>query len=25
RQVDVLAGLGAMSDKFGKSSDKLTF
>ncbi|EPA3989513.1 TPA: DNA-binding protein, partial [Escherichia coli] len=24
RQVDVLAGLGAMSDKFGKSSDKLT-
>ncbi|MGE1777127.1 replication protein [Escherichia coli] len=25
RQVDVLAGLGAMSDKFGKSSNKLTF
>ncbi|HAX3110454.1 TPA: DNA-binding protein [Escherichia coli] len=25
RQVDVLSGLGAMSDKFGKSSDKLTF
>ncbi|EJY6244173.1 helix-turn-helix domain-containing protein [Escherichia coli] len=25
RQVDVLAGLGAMSDKFGKSSDNLTF
>ncbi|HHZ5632498.1 TPA: helix-turn-helix domain-containing protein [Escherichia coli] len=25
RQVDVLAGLGAMSDKFGKSSEKLTF
>ncbi|EKT4870806.1 replication protein, partial [Escherichia coli] len=23
--VDVLSGLGAMSDKFGKSSDKLTF
>ncbi|HAM3531456.1 TPA: helix-turn-helix domain-containing protein [Escherichia coli] len=25
RQVDVLSGLGAMSDKFGNSSDKLTF
>ncbi|MEB0966124.1 replication protein [Citrobacter braakii] len=25
RQVDVLSGLGAMSDKFGKSSNKLTF
>ncbi|HHL6610252.1 TPA: replication protein, partial [Escherichia coli] len=25
RQVDVLAGLGAMSDKYGKSSNKLTF
>lgn len=25
RQVDVLAGPGAMSDKFGKSSNKLTF
>ncbi|EEX2897730.1 TPA: helix-turn-helix domain-containing protein [Escherichia coli] len=25
RQVDVLSGLGAMSDEFGKSSDNLTF
>ncbi|PDV74033.1 DNA-binding protein, partial [Escherichia coli] len=25
RQIDILSGLGAMSDEFGKSSDNLTF